>query len=252
MKLTRSILSLALALVLVFSLGAGVFAAEWPQNDFTDVPRSEWYAEAVDFAEASGLMNGVGDHRFDPQGSVTRAMVVTVLYRMEEEPDVTGKTCPFSDVPVGSWFFNAVIWAADQGVTTGKTETAFAPNESITREQMAAMIIRYALASSGDKDVIEDAMKMDPDGKLVLKMLSEGVPAELAKGFPAVEGFKGFSDADSISPYARWYVLFCRLTGIMNGDAAGTFRPQSTLTRAECAKTFMNLYELGEEFLSAA
>ena len=92
----------------------------------------------------------------------------------------------------------------------------------------------------------------DPDGKLVLKMLSEGVPADLAKGFPAVEGFQGFSDADSISSYARWYVLFCRLTGIMKGDTAGTFRPQSTLTRAECAKTFMNLYELGEEFLSAA
>ena len=252
MKLTRSILSLALALVLVFSLGAGVFAAEWPQNDFTDVPRSEWYAEAVDFAEASGLMNGVGDHRFDPQGSVTRAMVVTVLYRLQEEPDVTGKTCPFSDVPVGSWFFNAVIWAADLGVTTGKTETSFAPNEPITREQMATMIIRFSLASSGDKDVIGDAVKMDPDGKLVLKMLSEGVPADLAKGFPAVEGFKGFSDADSISPYARWYVLFCRLIGIMNGDPAGTFRPQSTLTRAECAKTFLNIHELGEEFLPAA
>ncbi len=250
MKLTRTVLSLALALVLVFSLGAGVFAAEWPQNDFTDVPRDKWYAEAVDFAEASGLMNGVGENKFDPEGSVTRAMVVTVLYRLEEEPDVTGKTCPFSDVPVGSWFFNAVIWAADKGVTTGVDATHFNPNDPITREQMAAMIIRFALASSGDKGVIEEAMKMDPDGALVLKMLSEGVPADLAKGFPGAEGFTGFSDAASISSYARWYVFFCRLTGIMNGDAAGTFRPQATLTRAECAKTFMNISELGENFLS--
>lgn len=198
-------------------------------------------------------MNGVGENRFDPEGGVTRAMVVTVLYRLAEEPEVKAEKSPFTDVAdPNAWFFNAVIWAADKGVTTGKTETTFAPSEPITREQMAAMIIRFSLSTSGDKDVIEDAMKMDPDGKLVLKMLSEGVPADLAKDFPAAEGFKGFSDADSISSYARWYVLFCRLTGIMKGDTAGTFRPQSTLTRAECAKTFMNLYELGEEFLSAA
>ena len=77
-------------------------------------------------------------------------------------------------------------------------------------------------------------------------MLTSGIDPKLAEDFPAVAGFKGFPDAASISPYARWYVLFCRLTGIMKGDTAGTFRPQSTLTRAECAKTFMNLYELGD------
>ena len=247
MKLTRSILSLILALVLVFSLGAGVFAAEWPQNDFTDVPRSEWYAEAVDFAEASGLMNGVGDHRFDPQGSVTRAMVATVLYRVAGEPDVTGKTCPFSDVPVGSWFFNAVIWAADAGVTTGMGNGTFAPGSPITREQMATMIIRYALTAEEDgSSLMAELAQRDPDGAIALQMLTNGIDPKLAEEFPAVANFKGFPDAASISPYARWNVLFCRLTGIMNGDAAGTFRPQATLSRAECAKTFMNLSEIGE------
>ena len=107
MKLTRSILSLILALVLVFSLGAGVLAADYPENGFVDVPRTEW------FAKAEGLMNGVGDNRFDPYGAVTRAMVATVLYRMMDEPDVKGKTCPFADVPVGEWYFNAVIWHDD-------------------------------------------------------------------------------------------------------------------------------------------
>ena len=82
MKLTRSILSLILALVMVFSLGAGVFAADYPESGFVDVPRTEWFAKAVDFAKAEGLMNGVGDNRFDPYGAVTRAMVATVLYRM--------------------------------------------------------------------------------------------------------------------------------------------------------------------------
>ena len=247
MKLTRSILSLILALVLVFSLGAGVFAAEWPQNDFTDVPRSEWYAEAVDFAEASGLMNGVGDHRFDPQGSVTRAMVATVLYRVAGEPDVTGKTCPFSDVPVGSWFFNAVIWAADAGVTTGMGNGTFAPGSPITREQMATMIIRYALTAEEDgSSLMAELAQRDPDGAIALQMLTNGIDPKLAEEFPAVANFKGFPDAASISPYARWNVLFCRLTGIMKGDEAGTFRPQATLSRAECAKTFMNLSEIGE------
>ena len=251
MKLTRSILSLILALVLVFSLGAGVFAAEWPQNDFTDVPRSEWYAEAVDFAEASGLMNGVGDHRFDPQGSVTRAMVATVLYRVAGEPDVTGKTCPFSDVPVGSWFFNAVIWAADAGVTTGMGNGTFAPGSPITREQMATMIIRYALTAEEDgSSLMAELAQRDPDGAIALQMLTNGIDPKLAEEFPAVANFKGFPDAASISPYARWNVLFCRLTGIMKGDEAGTFRPQATLSRAECAQTFLNVSNLADSVIA--
>ena len=251
MKLTRSILSLILALVLVFSLGAGVFAAEWPQNDFTDVPRSEWYAEAVDFAEASGLMNGVGDHRFDPQGSVTRAMVATVLYRVAGEPDVTGKTCPFSDVPVGSWFFNAVIWAADAGVTTGMGDGTFAPDSPITREQMATMIIRYALTAEEDgSSLMAELAQRDPDGAVALQMLTNGIDPKLAEEFPAVANFKGFPDAASISPYARWNVLFCRLTGIMKGDEAGTFRPQATLSRAECAQTFLNVSNLADSMIA--
>ena len=235
MKLTRSILSLILALVLVFSLGAGVFAAEWPQNDFTDVPRSEWYAEAVDFAEASGLMNGVGDHRFDPQGSVTRAMVATVLYRVAGEPDVTGKTCPFSDVPVGSWFFNAVIWAADAGVTTGVDATHFNPTQPITREQMATMIMRMLLtfADEASRKQLEQIEKLDPTGAIRRQMLAET-----------------FTDAASVSDYARTYVLLCKLGEIMNGDAAGTFRPQATLNRAECAQTFMNLSKLADSLVA--
>ena len=235
MKLTRSILSLILALVLVFSLGAGVFAAEWPQNDFTDVPRSEWYAEAVDFAEASGLMNGVGDHRFDPQGSVTRAMVVTVLYRLQEEPDVTGKTCPFSDVPVGSWFFNAVIWAADAGVTTGVDATHFNPTQPITREQMATMIMRMLLtfADSESRQKLDQIERIDPTGAVRRQMLAEV-----------------FTDAADVSDYARTYVLLCKLGEIMNGDAAGTFRPQATLNRAECAQTFMNLSKLADSLVA--
>ena len=251
MKLTRSILSLILALVLVFSLGAGVLAADYPENGFVDVPRTEWFAKAVDYAKAEGLMNGVGDNRFDPYGAVTRAMVATVLYRVMGQPDVKGKTCPFVDVPVGEWFFNAIIWAADAGVTTGTDSTHFAPGSPITREQMATMIIRYALTAEEDgSSLMAELAQRDPNGAVALQMLTSGIDPKLAEDFPAVAGFKGFPDAASISPYARWNVLFCRLTGIMKGDEAGTFRPQATLSRAECAQTFLNVSNLADSMIA--
>ena len=234
MKLSRSILSLALALVLVFSLGAGVFAADYPESGFVDVPRSEWFAKAVDFAKAEGLMNGVGDNRFDPYGAVTRAMVVTVLYRMLEQPDVKGKTCPFNDVPVGEWYFDAVIWAADAGVTSGVDSTHFAPTQPITREQMATMIMRMLLtfADDGSREKLAQIEKIDPTGAVRRQMLAET-----------------FTDAADVSDYARTYVLLCKLGEIMNGDAAGTFRPQATLSRAECAQTFLNLSKLADSLI---
>ena len=227
MKLTRSILSLILALVLVFSLGAGVFAADWPENGFADVPRDQWFAKAVDFAKAEGLMNGVGDNRFDPYGAVNRAMVATVLYRVMGQPDVKGKTCPFVDVPVGEWYFNAIVWAADAGVTTGTDATHFNPFQPITREQMATMIMRMLLnfADESSRKQLEQIDRLDPTGDIRKQMLAEA-----------------FTDAASVSDYARTYVLLCKQGKIMNGDSAGTFRPQATLSRAECAQTFLNIY----------
>ena len=227
MKLSRSILSLILALVLVFSLGAGVLAADYPENGFADVPRTEWFAPAVDFVKAEGLMNGVGNNLFNPGGAVTRAMVATVLYRMMDEPDVTGKTCPFVDVPVGEWYFNAIVWAADAGVTTGTDATHFNPFQPITREQMATMIMRMLLnfADESSRKQLEQIDRLDPTGNIRKQMLAEA-----------------FTDAASVSDYARTYVLLCKQGGIMNGDSAGTFRPQATLSRAECAQTFLNIY----------
>ena len=235
MKLTRSILSLILALVLVFSLGAGVLAADYPESGFVDVPRTEWFAKAVDYAKAEGLMNGVGDNRFDPYGAVTRAMVATVLYRMMDEPDVKGKTCPFADVPVGEWYFNAVIWAADAGVTTGVDATHFNPTQPITREQMATMIMRMLLtfADSESRQKLDQIERIDPTGAVRRQMLAEV-----------------FTDAADVSDYARTYVLLCKLGEIINGDAAGTFRPQATLNRAECAQTFMNLSKLADSLVA--
>lgn len=235
MKLSRSILSLILALVLVFSLGAGVLAADYPENGFADVPRTEWFAPAVDFVKAEGLMNGVGNNLFNPGGAVTRAMVATVLYRMMDEPDVTGKTCPFVDVPVGEWYFNAIVWAANAGVTTGVDATHFDPFKPISREQMATMIMRMLLNFADDASLKQLAQieKLDPTGAVRRQMLAEN-----------------FTDAADVSGYAGTYVLMCKMGGIMNGDSAGTFRPQDTLNRAECAQTFLNVDKLADSLIA--
>ena len=228
----KKLVSLLLALCLVFALGASAFAAKIPASGFSDVSRSAWYAEAVDFVKASGLMNGVGDNRFDPDGSVTRAMVITVLYRLADKPSVKGQSNPFRDVPndAGCWYRDAVVWAVANGVTNGDgSANVFSPNKAITREQMATMIVRFLL-SQAELDFASEQMIKRLDAKTASSMLKDE-----------------FRDASSISDWAAVNVLICKMTGIMNGDAAGTFRQQATLSRAECAQTFLNLYKIGTE-----
>ena len=228
----KKLVSLLLALCLVFALGASAFAANFPANGFSDVSRSAWYAEAVDFVKASGLMNGVGGNRFDPNGTVTRAMVITVLYRLADEPSVSGQSNPFRDVPNDSncWYRDAVIWGVKNGVTNGDgSANVFSPNKAITREQMATMIVRFLLSQA----------ELDAASARMIKRLDAKTAAALLKD--------EFRDASSISDWASVNVLICKMTGIMNGDSAGTFRPQATLSRAECAQTFLNLYTIGTE-----
>lgn len=228
----KKLVSLLLALCLVFALGVSGFAASFPANGFSDVSRSAWYAEAVDFVKASGLMNGVGNNRFDPNGTVTRAMVVTVLYRLADKPSVSGQSNPFRDVPndAGCWYRDAAIWAVKNGVTNGDgSASVFSPNKAITREQMASMIVRFLL-SQADLDDATAKMIQRLDAKTAASLLKNE-----------------FRDASSVSSWASVNVLICKMTGIMNGDSAGTFRPQATLSRAECAQTFLNLYNIGTQ-----
>lgn len=237
MKKARTILALALALVLVFSLSSGVFALDFPENTFSDVQRSDWFAEAVDCMQATEIMKGVGDNRFDPYGSVTRAMVATVLYRMAADetgnlPDVSGKANPFQDVSNAdsNWYRDPVKWAFANGIVKGTSESTFAPEAPISRQDMATMIVRFMLSVSEDSSsILDEITAADPDGSVILQTLRSE-----------------FSDADSISGYARLNVAICKLGGIMKGDAVGTFRPQATLTRAECAQIFLNFLAAGE------
>ena len=153
----------------------------------------------MDYALSKGLMNGVGGGKFDPNGSLTRAMLVTILYRSEGSPKVGGEANPFTDVQAGQWYTDAVIWASKEGIVNGMTETTFAPNDSITREQIATILYRY-------------------------------------DGSPKVSGnLYQFSDAFSVSAYAYDAMLWAVKSGIING-LDGKLAPQDNATRAQTAK----------------
>ena len=169
-----------------------------PCDDYNDLSSEQWYHAGVDYALRNGLMNGVGGGRFDPNGSLTRAMLVTILYRSENMPDVSGESNPFADVPDVQWYTDAVIWAAKEGIVNGTSKTTFAPNDSITREQIATILYRYA-------------------------------------GSPKVSGnLHQFSDAFSVSTYAYDAMVWAVKEGIIGG-MNGKLAPQDNATRAQIA-----------------
>ena len=190
---------------------------------FKDVAEKDWFAPAVKASNALGLMKGTDKDVFDPSIPMNRAMVATVLYRMAGEPSVEGMTCPFTDL-TQDWYKAAVTWCANVGVTKGTSATTFAPNDPITREQMATMFIRFLFGDLGDTpaDVIKETR------------------GELAKVY---------ADAASINEWAVMPVSYSFDLGLMKGDT-GSFYPQRTLTRAECAQILANLYQLNIDSLT--
>ena len=177
-----------------------------PSTNFTDVEENGWYHTGVDFMVKNGFMNGVADDAFDVDGNLTRAQLVTILYRIAGEPESTA-TNPFADVADGQWYTNAVIWAAENGIVKGVNTTTFAPNDQITREQIATILFRYAKA--------------------------EKVEGKLA----------GFPDAEMVSDYAAdamaWAVEQGLINGISESDGKTYLAPQETATRAQIAVILM-------------
>ena len=177
-----------------------------PSTNFTDVEENGWYHTGVDFMVRNGFMNGVADDAFDVDGNLTRAQLVTILYRIAGEPESTA-TNPFADVADGQWYTNAVIWAAENGIVKGVNTTTFAPNDQITREQIATILFRYAKAEKAE-------------GKLA-----------------------GFPDAGKVSDYAAdamaWAVEQGLINGISESDGKTYLAPQETATRAQIAVILM-------------
>ena len=187
-----------------------------PGRGFSDMPAAgNWAHAGIDYCVSHGLMNGVGKGQFDPNGTLTRAMLVTVLYRVQGQPDVSGLENPFEDVPDGMWYTEPIIWAASKQVVNGTSAATFEPDAPITREQIAAILYRYAKEVEG-ADVSASA------------------------------ALDGFADAASVSAYARTPLGWASALGYIKGsNENGTLllNPQGNATRAEVTTILMRYLE---------
>lgn len=183
------------------------FAPEASALPFADVSYTNWYYDAVKFVYDKGIMDGVSYYRFAPDATITRGMVVTMLWRMAGEPYES--SAGFTDVASGRYYSTAVAWAAKNGIVEGMTSSTFAPDQAITREQLASILYRYArwLGFSGTGTDIS-----------------------------------GYTDAGKVSGYAYDAMCWAVKTGVVTGTSAKVLDPQGTATRAAAAQMFMNFY----------
>lgn len=171
---------------------------------FRDIDK-HWARESIEFCAARKIFNGVGDGRFDPDGSMTRAMFATTLYRLAGSPAVSGKN-QFTDVPDGQWYSDAILWGQSNQILTGYGGGKFGPNDLVTREQMCALLMRY-LTWAG-------------------------------KTLPVTAQAKTFADDKQIGDWARESVRYCQTHGLINGKPNNLFAPKANATRAENSTVF--------------
>lgn len=177
---------------------------------FSDVSESDWFYKGVSYVVENGMMNGVGENQFAPNAPLTREMLAVVLYNMEKQPESTGVN-PFADVKADMWYTDAIVWANANGIVAGYDDSTFGLGDSITREQLAAILYRYAQMKG--YDVTEKA------------------------------DLTGYADSAAISGYAVEAMQWANANGIVNGMTATTLAPQGTATRAQVATMLMNFCE---------
>lgn len=181
-------------------------------SQFPDVPEDAWYGEDVTFAVKHGWINGFPDGSFGPSAPLTRAMFVTMLYRQAGSPATTASAQPFEDVDSGAYYAAAVRWASAAGVTTGVDDTHFSPNSTVTREQVATMLYRYAN--------------------------SMGVPTG-----PVRRPIYPFTDEEDCADYALDALRWVKQTGIVEGYPDGSFLPKQAVKRSECVKLLCAIFD---------
>ena len=179
---------------------------EAPDLPFSDVTESDWFYDAVTYAYENGLMDGVGTGLFAPNSETTRAQLVTILHRLAGQPAPSGDS-GFSDVETGTWYTDAVAWAAQNGIVNGVSDTQFAPGDDITREQLAVILYRYATYQGYDVSQQAD--------------------------------LSGFVDAGTISTYAQEALSWANAQGLVLGFEDDSLRPQGNASRAQIAAVLM-------------
>lgn len=187
---------------------SGIFSLISSGLPFVDVNSGAWYYDAVSFVYNKGIMNGVTSTTFEPNSTLTRGMVVTMLWRLAGEPYVSGGS--FSDVASGRYYSTAVAWAAKNGIVDGYSSTVFGVNDPVTREQFATILYRYA------------------------KYMGYSTTGS---------SLTGYYDANSVSSWARDAMGWAVKNGIITGSGNSRLNPTGTASRAEVAQMFMSFYE---------
>ena len=220
----RRVLALGLAGLMLLGSVAAVSAAE--ELPFTDVAAGSWYYDDVCYVVDSGVMVGVKADKFDPDGTVTRAMVATIFWRMQGAPEQSAPSS-FTDVPEGKWYSDAIAWAENSKIVEGVGKGKFEPDGEITRQDLMTMFCRYAAQLDGQK-------------------MPEQYPSEM---------LMRFGDAESISGYAKKPIQWAMTRGLTRGSKEGTgldtetrnvdygiLEPTATATRAQLA-AILHRYE---------
>ena len=185
------------------------FVGAW-DNPYLDVPETAWFYYAVQFVTESVLMDGTGNSMFSPSVTMSRSMLVTILYRLERSPEISGELA-FSDVKSGQWYSDAILWAAEKGIVDGYGNGEFGLNDPVTREQAVTILYRYAKAKGFDVSASAD--------------------------------LSGFADVDSISGWALEGMKWAVAEGIIQGQTSTTIAPKGNSTRAEAATIFKRFVE---------
>lgn len=208
MKKWKQLLSSLMAAAMLLTGAPSAFAAV-SDTGFADVAANAWYADAVEYVRDNGLMSGTSTTTFSPDGTMTRAMLATTLYREAGSPAVTGADT-FSDTQAGAWYEDAVLWTSQEGVVSGYGNGLFGTNDPVSREQIATILWRYA-------------------------------------GSPSASAGQDFTDETAISAYASAAVDWARANGIVNGMEGNRFAPQLSATRAQVATILRNYLTMDQE-----
>ena len=203
--------------LLILLLVATLITPASATSQFTDVSQNAWYSEAVTFVVNEGIMRGTGDTTFSPNGTMSRAMVATILYRLADEPAISFAPV-FTDVPAGRWYSNAVIWASHNQIVHGVGGGRFAPDDNVTREQLATLLFRFAVFFDMDTDV------------------------------PMSYNLLQFDDRMQISSWAGESMLWAVYHGLITGTSNTTLTPNGTANRAQCAVILYRFLQLDNTF----
>ncbi len=208
MKLMKKILAAVIGIVLVVT-GLPIYAVD-SDLPFNDVNEDQWFHAAVEYAYSKGIMNGVGTNSFGPDITVNRGMIVTVIHRMEGEPDLGDSD--FSDVPAGAYYSKAIAWARATGIVNGLNDTAFGPEEKLTRQQLATILYRYAGYKGENTEMRGD--------------------------------LSAFTDSSQISPYAEDAMSWAYVKELVSGIGNSLLAPEGDATRAQFAQIMMRYADM--------